>query len=397
MSQSLPQTGFATTFSPEVVDLIAQKNCENLSGSVEIPFGLAGPVLVKHFVSLEHTSSSDAMSSSDPLSFPRKRESSVSEEFSLPLATSEGALVASVSRGCKAIRLSGGAGVFVKKIGMSRAPVFKCVSGASAQEFANWLDQNIKEFSAVAEATSHHLKYLSHLTWIRGRFVFVRFVFDTGEAMGMNMVSIALQKAWEVMSIKLPSELASTKLISLSSNVCCDKKDSQINRLMGRGYWAQAEVILTKEVINTVLKTTPQELWQAHYAKNLIGTNVAGSLSQNMQVSNVIAAMYLATGQDMAHVTEGSQANTTVEIDGENIYFAVTLPNLNLGTVGGGTWLPKQTQARKLIRSGKDINAAQLTAAVAVGCLAGEISGLAALASNTLAAAHERLGRIKGE
>jgi hydroxymethylglutaryl-CoA reductase (NADPH) len=367
MSQSLLQS----SFDSETADLAAKKNCENMIGSVEIPVGVAGPVPVRSTV--------------------------LSESISFPLATTEGALVASISRGSKAIRLSGGADVLVKRIGMSRAPVFFCVSGKAAQHFVEWLDKHIAEFAVACESTSSHLKYLSHLSWIQGRHVYVRFVFDTDEAMGMNMVSIALQTGWEQMQKAHKEELAEVELISLSSNMCADKKDSSINRMLGRGYWAQAEVLLTKEIITDVLKTTAEKLLHTHHAKNLIGSNLAGSLSQNMHVGNVIAAMYLATGQDMAHVIEGSQANTTIELTEKGLYVSVTLPNLTLGTVGGGTWFPKQTQARQLIRQGEEINAAQLAVAIATASLAGEISGLSALSSQTLAAAHQKLGRISTE
>src|SRR5258708_3005694 len=139
---------------------------------------------------------------------------------------------------------------------MSRAPVFQCASGKAAQKFTAWLDEHIAEFVAASESTSHHLKYLSHLSWIRGRYVYVRFVFDTDEAMGMNMLSIPVQAAWEKMSSRVPAD-AHAELIALSSNVCCDKKDSAMNRILGRGYWAQAEVVLSRKVIESVLKTTP--------------------------------------------------------------------------------------------------------------------------------------------
>ncbi len=357
---------FSYSFDPEIA---GKKNCENIIGSVEVPVGAVGPVSVKSNV--------------------------INEDIFLPLATTEGALVASVSRGVKAIQESGGVAVHVKKIGMSRAPVFHCQSGPQALQFVEWLDLHMNQFAETAEATSHHLKYLSHQSWVRGRHVYVRFVFDSGEAMGMNMVSIALQTAWEKMKNHLPPELQHVELISLTSNICSDKKDSVMNRLLGRGYWAQAEVVIPHDVVTSILKTTADKLLAVHHAKNLVGSNLAGSFSQNMHVGNVIAAMYLATGQDMAHVTEGSQANTTFEADESGVYVAVTLPNITVGTVGGGTWFPKQTQALQLIRNGNSSNSLQLVTAIATACLAGEISGMSALSSHTLAQAHQKLGRIQ--
>ncbi len=345
-------------------EIVSQKNCENLIGSVEVPVGSVGPVQVKGDI--------------------------LAEEIVIPIATTEGALVASLSRGSKAINHSGGCELLVKKVGMSRAPVFKCVSGRAAMEFAEWLNDHQIEVGTLAEATSSHLKFLVLHTWIRGTYVYARFVFDTDEAMGMNMVTIGLQQAWEQLQAQFPE----VKLLSLSSNVCSDKKDSQINRLLGRGYWVQVEVVVPDAVLTSVLKTTSQELLEVHIVKNLMGSNLAGSFSQNMQAGNAVAGVYLATGQDMAHVTEGSQATTTMELREGGLYVAVTLPNIAVGTVGGGTWLPAQSEARDLIRHGQPLSAQQLAGVVGVAALAGELSGLAALASNSLAQAHQRLARI---
>lgn len=353
---------FSTQFNSEKV---GTKNCENLIGSVEIPVGVAGPVTLASSLFEQ------------------------SESVFIPLATSEGALVASVSRGCKVLDQVGGAQVFSQKIGMTRAPVFGLADGSQAVEFITWLETQFVPIKTVAESTSSHLTLQSYRSWQRGRKVFVRFVFDTDEAMGMNMVTIALDAAWQ----QVISQFKGVELISLSSNVCSDKKDSVINRLLGRGYWAQAEVMLPEEILLSQLKVSSDRLVQTHVTKNLVGSNIAGSFSQNMQLANVIAAVYLATGQDMAHVIEGSQGSTTIEKTAEGMYCAVTLPNLNLGTVGGGTWLESQAEARSLIRQSGQITARQLSEVIAVACLAGEISGMAALTNNTLASAHGRLAR----
>lgn len=346
---------------------IGKKNCENLIGSVEIPVGIAGPVDIKFAETLHATS------------------------ILIPLATTEGALVASINRGCKFINQAGGAAVFVKKVGMTRSPVFRCQDGKSALEFTTWVDKNISQIKTLAESTSSHLKYLSHTSWIRGNLVFVRFNFDTEEAMGMNMLTIALQATWDKL-LREEKQLQNIKLLSISGNVCTDKKDSAINKILGRGYWAQAEVKISHQDLDTEL------IYKTHVAKNLVGSNVASSLSQNMQVANAVAALYLATGQDMAHVVEGSQASTYLDLDADkNLYISVTMPNINVGVVGGGTYLSAQTQARNLIFRNKIIDARSLAAVTAVAALAGEISGLAALANNTLAKAHAKLGRIKHE
>lgn len=349
---------FSYSFDQETV---GQKNCENLIGSVEIPVGVAGPVIVAN-----------------------------DQELLIPLATTEGALVASVARGCKVINQSGGVTTHVKRIGMTRAPVFALENGQQAIAFQEWIQTNFGKIQQVTQTTSNHLKLQTHQSWVRGKNVFVRFVFDTDQAMGMNMVTIALQQAWKEVISNFSD---SVEMVSISSNVCTDKKDSVVNRVFGRGFWAQAEIVLPESVIEKKLGIKVEALLRAHQLKNLVGSNVAGSFSQNMHVANMVAAVYLATGQDMAHVVEGSQASTTLEKVAGGVYFAVTMPNLAVGVVGGGTWLAAQRQARQLIRKDGKLGSEQLAEVVSVASLAGEISGLAALATQTLAAAHARLGR----
>lgn len=364
------------------VEKTAQVSCENLIGSVEIPVGVAGPIkLLGDLVNLANDS--------DNLLKNKSPSNLLNEEVLILLATTEGALVASVNRGCKIINQAGGAKVVVKKIGMTRAPVFRCQDTQEALDFVAWLEKNFSQIKRTCESTSNHLTLKSFDNWIRGNLVFVRFIFDTDQAMGMNMVTIALKELWQ----SLISKQTKVKLLSLSGNVCSDKKDSLINRLYGRGYWVQAEIKISKNLVKELLKIDADQLYQTHVAKNLVGSNLAGSFSQNMHVANTIAAIYLATGQDMAHVVEGSQASLHLEPRQDELYISLTLPNLNLATVGGGTYLAAQTQVRKLIRKGKKISSEQLALVVGVACLAGEISGMAALASHTLASAHQKLSR----
>jgi hydroxymethylglutaryl-CoA reductase (NADPH) len=351
---------FHTTLDLETV---SAKNCENLIGSIEIPVGVAGPLLIKQ----------------------------LSHEVFIPLATTEGALVASVSRGCKALSLSGRASCLVEYKGMTRSPVFACQDGRSANELVAWIKTHESVLKKTAEATSSHLKYLSYQSWIRGRHVYLRLVFDTDEAMGMNMATIAS----DAVSREIVAASDGVKLIALSSNVCTDKKDSVINSLFGRGYWVQAECFIPDEVLTSVLKTTADFMLETHTAKNLVGSNLAGSLSQNGQVANILAAIYLATGQDPAHVVDGSKAFLNLEKTDGGLYVSLTLPSLELGTVGGGTYLPAQTEARKLIGNGNMPTATELASVVGAACLAGELSLLASLTTNTLAKAHKALGRAK--
>lgn len=363
-SQRSPDFTDLFTVSPSFpLESVARKNCENLIGSVEIPVGVAGPLTV------------DWGESTD--------------EILVPLATTEGALVASVNRGCKALQAVGGAHVAVEYAGMTRSPVFECPTGRDALRFRDWFLDHTSEIQEVVVSTSKHIKLLDVQTWVRGKLVFVRFAFDTDQAMGMNMVTIALQKALEDALERHPE----IRLVSLSSNVCTDKKDSVLNSILGRGYWVQAEAVLSASVLRDVLKTDSYSMEKVHRQKNLIGSNLAGSFSQNAHVANVVSAMYLATGQDPAHVVEGSKAFLMLELleDGA-LYCSLTLPNIQVGVVGGGTYLPAQSQARSLILD-RDLSARELAGAVGAASLAGELSLIAALSEQKLAYAHEKLGR----
>lgn len=345
-------------------------NCENMIGVVSVPVGLAGPVKI--------------LIKNDELN------------CFVPLATSEGALVASVGRGLKAINQAGGAQVIVKNFGMTRAPVFAFKNGQKAYAFATYLEdlEVVAKIKQTTESTSSHLQFKSLQSFVRGRNVYVRFSFLTDEAMGMNMVTIALQKLWEDFLNNYDN--GNIEMLAISSNVCTDKKSSFINQLLGRGYGVQAEVFLSEEILRDVLRTDSKSLLKTHLSKNLMGSNLAGSSAFNMQFANVAAAFYLATGQDLAHVVEASQGSTIVEenAEGDGVYFAVNLPDLPIGSVGGGTNLPSQSELRNLLSQKEgNLTASQLVEILAVGVLAAEISGLSALSSNSLAKAHQRLAR----
>lgn len=363
------------------VDIAGQKNCENLVGSVEIPVGVAGPVTAK----VAYVSHEGAI-------LEKK-----SQTFLIPLATTEGALVASIYRGLKILDL-GKTTVIVQKVGMSRSVVFECQSIEDAITFSKYFSQNYAVFAKFCEETSSHLQFLSHEIFMRDKLLYIRFVFDTDEAMGMNMVTIALSHAWDKFKRQLPDHIW-VSLLTVSGNVCTDKKDSMINRLRGRGYFVTVETRLAAQEVERLLKVKTKELVKTHLVKNVIGSNVAGSFAQNMHVANALGAFYLATGQDVAHLVAGSEASVHFELlENNELYVALTLPNVSVGTVGGGTWLPKQTQARSIIlekNTDTVVKAHTVAAATGLAALAGEISGLAALATNTLASAHAKLGRSK--
>jgi len=348
---------------------VVGRNIENPIGAVQIPLGVAGPLKIVG----EH----------------------VHGDFYIPLATTEGALVASISRGAKAITLSGGAFATVYRDGMTRAPLFKTANAKKAVELAKWVLNNIEDIKKVAESTTRYGKLVAIEPYIAGNNVWLRFKFTTGDAMGMNMVTMAVDKAAKYIEEKF----GETELVALSGNMCVDKKPAYINSILGRGKSVVAEAVIKKDVVSSVLKTSVNAMVDVNSRKNLLGTAMAGGIGLNAHVANVIAAIFIATGQDVAQVVESSIAYTWMEEtqDGD-LYASVTLPSLEVGTVGGGTWLPTQKEALSLLGvygSGDPpgINSVKFAEIVASAALAGEVNLVAALASDQLARAHERLGR----
>ena len=208
----------------------------------------------------------------------------------------------------------------------------------------------------------------------------------------MNMATIATKKAVQLIEKKMKA-----KCFSLSGNVCVDKKPSWLNFISGRGKKVWAEARIKKKTVKEVLKTTPQEIVAVVNKKCLLGSIMAGSLGFNAHFANVISALFLATGQDMAHVVDGSLGVTTAEKRGGDLYFSVYIPSLMVGTVGGGTHLAAQEEALSLLGLGKgEVGESIKFARIIAGAvLAGELSLIAALAADHLAEAHQKLGRGK--
>ena len=354
------------TFSIDV-ERVVKRNCENMIGTVQIPVGVAGPVRING----GHAQGS----------------------YWLPLATTEGALVASVNRGCSAITKAGGAEVRILHDGMTRAPVFATDSVTHAVQVCDWVAAHRDELKAAAESTTSHGKLSAIVTFVAGTSVFVRLEFDTKDAMGMNMVTIASAKVADLIA-----QGTGAKLIALSGNMCTDKKPAAINNIMGRGRSVVAGVALSHEQIKEILKTDAKTLFEVNYRKNLVGSARAGAMGFNAHAANVTAAMFIACGQDAAHAIDGSTCITTVDLTDAGVYVAVTLPSLPVGTVGGGTAVDTQQECLKLLGvagSGTPpgTNAKKLAEIIGTGILAGELSLIGALAAQHLARAHQQLGR----
>lgn len=349
------------------LETVVKKNCENMIGTIQVPLGVAGPIRIKG----EYADGT----------------------MYLPLATTEGALVASVNRGCSLITAAGGADVRILKDGMTRAPVFAADNIVHAKVVCDWVHSHEAEIRREAESTTRFGKLTGIEMTTAGTSIFVRFSFFTGDAMGMNMVTIASAKAADLIC-----QETGARLIALSGNWCTDKKPAAVNVVMGRGKTVSAGVLLSQDLISKVLKTDASSLLEVNTRKNLVGSARAGSFGFNAHAANIVAAMFIACGQDPAHVVEGSLCLTTVDPAPDSVYVSVTLPALPVGTIGGGTSVETQAECLRMLGvfgSGDPpgSNARKFAEIVASGVLAGELSLLGALAAQHLARAHSTLGR----
>jgi 3-hydroxy-3-methylglutaryl-coenzyme A reductase (EC 1.1.1.34) len=348
---------------------IVGRNCENTIGAVSLPMGVAGPLLVEG-------------------TYARG-------EFYIPLATTEGALVASVNRGCSVIREAGGAAAAVLYDGMTRAPVLETPSLKHSLQLAGWVRREAGRLREAFGETTRHGELVDISPFVVGRHLFLRMTAKTGDAMGMNMVTRGAERVVE----EIAKEHPWAKHIALSGNLCTDKKAAAIDWILGRGKSVTAEVRIPREVVARKLKTTPEDMARVALAKLYLGSARAGAIGGfNAHAANIVAAIFIATGQDPAQVVESSFCLTLVEPSEDGVYVSATLPSLEVGTVGGGTWLPAQRAALEILGvagSGDPpgTNALKFAEIVAATVLAGEVSLIGALAAHHLAKAHMKLGR----
>ncbi|RJE24681.1 reductase [Aspergillus sclerotialis] len=346
--------------------------CENIIGYMTVPVGIAGPLLVDNI------------------------------EEHVPFATTEGALIAGVCRRCKAINLAGGAVTELIADYISRSPCLKCPSLATAYAAKSWLESS-EGFSRMQKSFREAGRYINLKdiqVSIVGELLYPRFVASTGDAMGMNMISIAVEKAIAAFQSSGFSDIVT---ISLSGNMCSDKKPAAVNWIRGRGKYVVAQARLPSTVVHNTLKTTPATLVELNVAKNLTGSALAGSIGGfNAHASNIVSGIFLATGQDMAQVVESSNCLTTMSENGSDLLISVTMPSVEVATVGGGTGLPAQASMLKLLqlhgthKLGPGYNAGRLARVIAATVLAGELNICSALATKDLTRAHLRLNRKGG-
>ncbi|GLT82497.1 hypothetical protein SLE2022_008630 [Rubroshorea leprosula] len=361
--EGLPLDGFD-------YDSILGQCCEMPVGYVQIPVGIAGPLLLD------------------------------GKEHMVPMATTEGCLVASTNRGCKAIYASGGATSVLLKDGMTRAPVVRFPTAKRAAELKLFLENpaNFDTIAVIFNRSSRFARLQGVKCAIAGKNLYIRFTCTTGDAMGMNMVSKGVQNVLDFLQEDFPD----MDVIGISGNFCSDKKPAAVNWIEGRGKSVVCEAVIKEEVVKKVLKTTVPALLELNMLKNLTGSAMAGALGGfNAHASNIVSAMYIATGQDPAQNVESSHCITMMEAvnDGRDLHVSVTMPTIEVGTVGGGTQLASQSACLNLIgvkgasKESPGSNSRLLASIVAGSVLAGELSLMSALAAGQLVKSHMKYNR----
>lgn len=322
-------------------------------------------------------------------------------DFYLPLATNEAALVAGLNRGFKAINDSGGIKTIVVKDHMTRAPLIELPDPEKAWEIARDIEKKgelYQEMKKAAEFESRVSKLLDIQPFQIGRRLHLRFYFQTGDSMGMNSATKYSSNAVKVLKEKYPE----VKMKSLTGNLCTDKKASHINVLLGRGKSIETYIVIPRETIKEIFKVEPEGIVELNHLKNYQGSSLAGTLGGfNANVANTIAAMFIATGQDCAQITESTACFVHAEMDGDNLIFGVTLPCLEIATVGGGTGFGTARECLEIMEchgpgDSPGSNARKLAEIIGAAVTAQDLNLIATEAhAHELAESHIKLARGK--
>jgi len=339
-------------------------NIENFIGLTTLPLGLAGPLRVNGLFA--------------------------KGDYYLPLATTEAALVASYHRGACLLSQAGGCSAMLLAEGVSRSPGFAFASARSAGLFSAWVMEQLEEIRSAAEATTRHGTLEELRITIEGNHVYLLLEFQTGDASGQNMATIATEAACALIMERTPVK---PDYFFVEANMSGDKKASAQSFLGVRGKKVTAEAVIPEELVAQTLHTTPRRMAD-YWRMSALGGVLSGTIGVQGHYANGLAALYIACGQDAACIAESAVGVTRFEArDDGALYAAVTLPNLMVGTVGGGTGLPTQKACLELMGLSGEGKARALAEVCAGLALAGELSIIGALAAGEFTRAHRKLAR----
>jgi hydroxymethylglutaryl-CoA reductase (NADPH) len=338
-------------------------NIENFTGVAQVPVGIAGPLRVNG----EHAKG----------------------DFFVPMATTEGTLVASYNRGMRVLAESGGVMATVVKRSMQRAPVFMFQTAREARDFGEWITEHFDSVRAAAQSTTRSGRLVEIEQYALANMLHLRFNYTTGDAAGQNMTGKATRAACEWIRETHPAR----PKYMLSGSLDTDKKHSAINTLRTRGRRVVAEAIIKKDVLARLMRVDTQALFRARQVSNA-GALLAGSAYNGPHAANAIAAIFIACGQDVANVAESHAGITYAQLlDNGDYYWSVTLPSLIVASYGGGTGLPTQRECLEVLGCYGTGKADKLAEIVAATVLAGDVSLGSAVLADEWVTAHEQLGR----
>lgn len=341
-----------------------ERNIENFIGTVKVPVGVAGPL--------------------------RVRGGSALGEYCVPLATTEATLVASYSRGAQLLSAAGGCATAVLAEGVSRAPGFVFGTLAQAARFATWVEAEAPALARAAAATTAHGRLAGVRATVEGNHVYVNLEFETAEAAGQNMVTLAAAAVVRHIAQHTP---VMHRTCFLEANHSGDKKACAQSLARVRGKRVSAEAFIARALIAERLHSSPERMTE-YWRMAALGGVLSGTLGVQGHFANGLAALYIACGQDAACVAESAVGVTRLEVTPEgDLYACVTLPNVIVGTVGGGTGLPSQQACLDILRRGGPLDARALAELCAALALAGELSLIGALCSGDFARAHAARAR----
>jgi hydroxymethylglutaryl-CoA reductase (NADPH) len=348
------------SFEPSVL----QGNIENFAGVAQVPIGFTGPLRVLG----EYAEG----------------------EFYVPMATTEGTLIASYNRGMKLTNLAGGITCTVMDDAMQRAPLFVFENARHSKAFTKWIDDRFDQIKAKAQETTSVGKLIDIEHYTVGKLHWLRFNYTTGDAAGQNMVTRATHRACYWL---LELGIEGLEHFTMAANMDTDKKHSHLNTLQTRGKRVVAEITIPNELLENVMHVSAKALFKQRQYSNM-GSMLANAVNNGSHFANGITALFIATGQDVANVAESSAGLVYSELTANgDYYFSITIPSLIVATHGGGTGLPTQRECLEMMGCfGKDkVN--KLAEIVAATVLCGELSLGAAVVANEWVSSHEQLGR----